>query len=95
MILNFLNSPVFESKKVSKFFETLGRLQELMYNLESVERLALKTETKLSRNERKMDGKMKNKSLLELGWKQQTALALEAILERLKRLKLKYKLLFF
>lgn len=66
-----------------------------MYNLESVERLALKTETKLSRNERKMDGKMKNKSLLELGWKQQTALALEAILERLKRLKLKYKLLFF
>ncbi|CCD65006.1 Spindle defective protein 3 [Caenorhabditis elegans] len=84
VILNFLNSPVFESKKVSKFFETLGRLQELMYNLESVERLALKTETKLSRNERKMDGKMKNKSLLELGWKQQTALALEAILERLE-----------
>ncbi|KAF1757291.1 hypothetical protein GCK72_013746 [Caenorhabditis remanei] len=83
VIVDFLNSPKFNLRNFWKFLCTCGLLREFTQRLESLERLALKSEYEKTKAERKQN-EATSRLDMKIGWKEQTSMALASILERLE-----------
>ncbi|CAP25869.2 Protein CBG05380 [Caenorhabditis briggsae] len=83
VIIDFLEFVCFRNFR--RFLETCGVLQSFLHSLETIERLALKSEReKSSKNTEKQKGERKIQMDMTIEWRQQTVMALEAILESLE-----------
>ncbi|PIC33741.1 hypothetical protein B9Z55_013615 [Caenorhabditis nigoni] len=81
VLIDFLESFCFRNFR--RFLETCGALQSFVHNLETIERLALKSEREKS-SEKTEQQKGERKIDMTIEWRQQTVMALEAILESLE-----------
>ncbi|CAL2040123.1 unnamed protein product [Caenorhabditis brenneri] len=84
VVIDFLNSIKLDFEKLKSFLKTCNELQEFTSHLKSIERSALKSETENLKNSKKQESKYRSTIEMEIGWKQQTAMALESILESLQ-----------
>lgn len=83
VIVDFLNSSKLNFQHFKSFLHTCGILQQFTRKLESIERLALKCgQDKSDKTEKQSETKIRID--MEIGWRQQTSMALEAVLERLE-----------
>uniref|UniRef100_A0A1I7UNN7 Uncharacterized protein n=1 Tax=Caenorhabditis tropicalis TaxID=1561998 RepID=A0A1I7UNN7_9PELO len=82
LIIDLLNSSKFDFQKFQMFVQTCNKLQELENEMEKIERLALKSEARNYERSEKTKNRMTIE--MEIDWRQQTSMALEAILESLE-----------